>query len=502
MSRVSFAAFSFILCAGSAVAAPYGVNVLDYGAVPADNTKGTINSAAFTAALATGLPVWCDGQTYYSDKITVPAGATKLYGSCILVATGTIPAANGLINIGINGFELQGVNLSVAPATYPTSSGVTVIANDVHIEGVHVDGAYYGFLAMPSNRVSIKGSRFTGYSGYGIVGQTVTDFQVSENVISEGLAGSVHGVQVDGSDFKINNNRILGAKFFGISAHLSDHFIIADNIVENSIHEGINADQSSYGVISDNQVSFDATSIDYGISTYGTVGTHSRYIQIVGNSVNAPGNLGIALADYTEFSSVQANRVYEPNRTGGNVSTAACYAIGGAGAQKNEIAGNWCYATSNIAYLVTDRGAAGNNLIGYNFGSPSLGLDPVLASGSRAWDNTWLTWTPIYSASAGTVTSAATIRAYYKRAGTAVSGLLWLVVTNNGTGAGAFKFSIPIPASAGTPFGYATGRNLNSGLVLGATLGSATDYAVTTATGAYPFASGQHGEFSFSYDIQ
>lgn len=109
------------------------------------------------------------------------------------------------------------------------------------------------------------------------------------------------------------------------------------------------------------------------------------------------------------------------------------------------------------------------------------------------------TWTPVVTSTAGTITTVGAVSGTYTKVGRLVYITYDVIITTNGTGAGAVKID-------GLPFtlskrGFGVGveadvvgtLNLNNGI-------AATTYTlVTTTVGLYPGGTGYHllGDFSY-----
>lgn len=98
------------------------------------------------------------------------------------------------------------------------------------------------------------------------------------------------------------------------------------------------------------------------------------------------------------------------------------------------------------------------------------------------------TWTPTVTASSGTITTATINAAYFQQIGNVVSFDLVITMTDNGTGAGTLRFTLPsTPAIAGA----GTGTNASNARALSVQWGTSTTVNVNEYQGNYPIATGQ-----------
>ena len=107
------------------------------------------------------------------------------------------------------------------------------------------------------------------------------------------------------------------------------------------------------------------------------------------------------------------------------------------------------------------------------------------------------TWTPVATATSGSITSFTSTGGYTK-VGTIVSFVLTVNITNNGTGAGAISITLPIPAAGG---GVACGReNGVTGAMLQGKMGG-SNMTVWTYHNQYPGVTGGNLIISGTYVV-
>jgi hypothetical protein len=159
---------------------------------------------------------------------------------------------------------------------------------------------------------------------------------------------------------------------------------------------------------------------------------------------------------------------------------------------------NWRYyvattvATSLITVMVnTDYAVSGATItdISYSFADLPFG-----------WPD-WFTFAPVFSSSAGTITSYSVVSAKARIAGKKFECFIEASITNNGTGSGTIVATIPV-----TPITIlvGSGRNATTGGKMLEIYGRAASGAVLSIvdySGAYPAATGDTLRFWANCDI-
>jgi hypothetical protein len=132
-------------------------------------------------------------------------------------------------------------------------------------------------------------------------------------------------------------------------------------------------------------------------------------------------------------------------------------------------------------------------------GKPTSTDNPVTygGAGTIAVDD-WRTFVPTVTATTGSITTAAPTMSYRRVADT-VDFIAYVPVTDNGTGAGALRLTLPLAAAAAESAVIA-GRNTTSNAAVTGIVPSGQAYVdVVRYDGAYPVASGQAIRISGSY---
>jgi hypothetical protein len=129
---------------------------------------------------------------------------------------------------------------------------------------------------------------------------------------------------------------------------------------------------------------------------------------------------------------------------------------------------------------------------------PTLGTGASFI-GPTSWgvNNFPPTWTPALTPTSGAITSFTVLAAHYRFVGKTVYFSVNITVTNNGTGAGALRLTLPPNGydlvHSGGHFGSSycfPGRNETSGVMLIASIATTTSINITKYDNTYPVASG------------
>ena len=152
-----------------------------------------------------------------------------------------------------------------------------------------------------------------------------------------------------------------------------------------------------------------------------------------------------------------------------------------------------------------DQTIVNGNLV---IGTAGKGIDFSANTGAAGMTSellTWYeegTWTPVVTASTGTITTVGAVSGTYTRIGRQVTIWASIAITDNGTGAGRIDFSgVPFTAAAtirsiGHGWNASTAASLSAYVNDGLTNGSVWRY-----DGAYPVASGQTFSFCVTYNV-
>jgi len=152
-----------------------------------------------------------------------------------------------------------------------------------------------------------------------------------------------------------------------------------------------------------------------------------------------------------------------------------------------------------------DQTIVNGNLV---IGTAGKGVDFSANTGAAGMTSellTWYeegTWTPVVTASSGTITTVGAVSGTYTRIGRQVTIWASIEITDNGTGAGRIDFSgVPFTAAAtirsiGHGWNASTAASLSAYVNSGVTNGSVWRYDA-----AYPVASGQTFSFCVTYNV-
>ena len=122
----------------------------------------------------------------------------------------------------------------------------------------------------------------------------------------------------------------------------------------------------------------------------------------------------------------------------------------------------------------------------------------LVNSGTLIRSDEWVTYTPVVTATSGTITTA-TATGKYRHSNGHVSIDIDATVTTNGTGAGAISITLPIITDAYVSSAY--GKNINSGKGLTGTISGSAMQIVLASDGTYPVTSGDRIVVSAWYSV-
>src|SRR5262249_5822517 len=263
----------------------------------------TISAVTSTANLSTGMLVNATG--FVSPPTISSITATSIVVSA--VATGT--------------------NLTTAlTISQPFDAIQLGAASNVAIRDCVLSGRY-GIEASNSAKLSILRNTVTAYliRGIDIIGSNpsrLTGYDISQNDVSGGAAGSVHAISGSGGDqWTVTNNRISAARFNGIfiggTAFTTSNVVIANNDIKNTIHEAINCNGiASKIVIANNVCAFDSSSIDGGITLDGENSPPLRTACAPNKVTPRPGKAGVIVNANTgtvTAVNITGNTILDPN---------------------------------------------------------------------------------------------------------------------------------------------------------------------------------------------
>lgn len=476
------------------------VSVLDYGAVGDGVTSDT---AAFDLALAAADKVFVPPTAagYCLDDLSIPSGKT-LYGERTLLKPHTIGAsyvlafAGGATDAAISGFVIQ------APkATYPAK--IVIVGGSAvrcRVTDCEIVGGAYGILFVSSTDCTAERNTVSGFVESGIsFGTASTRSRVLGNKVN-GSGSAQNSIEViGGTRCTVDSNDITEAGVFGLFVSGSENCVVSNNQTYNTIREGINLNASVNCQIIDNNVSFPVGgfSTDFGISVWGT-GAVSRNNLISGNTVTNSYLSGIGVAgDVLTVSDtlVVGNSIINCGRS--NLADTAGVVVYGTGSLRSVVLDNNVYDDAGVLkYGVFDDPVVGapvgsiirgNKVQGAATATVSRSSTSIEAMNGR----TLRSWTPVVTASSGTITTLGTVVGRYYEVEKMVFVSITIPITTNGTGAGALLFTLPFTASANPAALCGREGSVTGYAVTGIIAASATQAALRMYDNAYPGGNGR-----------
>jgi hypothetical protein len=298
--------------------------------------------------------------------LTARAGVTILPGP--LVTKGSsfsnwITVAN-LLNAEISGLQFQAPSAIysglISPGNY---GGLTVLnasgCSNTRFEDLVMTGSGYTgvSLALGTNNKVLK-CNVTDWRGNGIQvsGASLLSLDTGTEVAGcytegNGTSSVAHGVAVlFGIDFNVHHNRAKNAGTFGFAAALCEGGIMNANQSFNSIHEGLNVEDSNHVKVLGNTARWDSgggPSIDFGMSFFGNT-RNCIGLEVIGNKAINSGSSGFCYAGSTSFgvqhSPMRDNFAFNCNAkqaaVAGGADNLAGILLSATLTQSNPIAGN------------------------------------------------------------------------------------------------------------------------------------------------------------------
>jgi hypothetical protein len=436
------------------------INVLDYGAVGDGIANDT---AAITAALATGASVYFPEGTYKTGQQTLSTAGQTLFGagekSIILAST-------------------AGVNLFVVTANYVTIRDLRM--NGAETSATNSNFAIFTDAAAPADYLTVSNVLFSGASGASGFNNAVkydagSDYGLVSDCVMERLYGNPsgrgYGVLLAGNNATITNNIMIASSGRGrhgvyVAAGASDNEISGnflsgfdyEALTQNSIGAQPACARNKYigNTLNGCAIANNPTSGSIGI--YG----HSLGAVITANTITGSGQIGIAV-DGTGIADC-ANTIISDNFIGFSATTGISL-----------ISPIACSVTGNIVYESSTASAGTYSNIQIKSDATTAPSD-VLIEGNHAWG-------PTYSRSAVRIDPTAPTPIKTKLQFNALSsGTAGVIEMNSVTGIqidGRLQFTF-------TGVGYgpiANGASASSGLTLtGATQGDVCTVSHTANT--------------------
>jgi hypothetical protein len=367
---------------------------------------------------------------------------------------------------------------------------------------------------VSSDQAAFQNNKIINHTFIGLAVDSCTNFYVRQNYIKK-------TTQANTINYNINVSSTLSVSEFGY---------VQNNYVENS---GIGVVGSDI-VISENTCQ--GTKYGAGIATFslGAAGTtpgnfYGRYTVQSNTCVNANGTdvdgfkcSGMEIAG--PQSLIQNNVVYGNDGEGirlfayqsicsGNIvynngkGLAGTYKQGGIvtfwsavdpvySASYSLIEGNHCFDTGGgtqlYGYAEQSTALTDMQITGNNFDNNATGPWLLAATSGNSYElDYWFSYTPVMTASSGTLTAGA-CTGNYMRKGKTVFFQANCVISNNGTGASAINITLPVNSSSVGRFTVSgradtiTGKTLTGVVIVSTNVVTITDY-----NGAYPGATGE-----------
>lgn len=352
--------------------------------VPVLNLTGTVTSGTTTISAVSGTTGITAGMQINGSAI--PGGATISSINATSIIISSVPTTTRVATPIIVSQPFDAIQIGGS--------------RNVTIRNTVLSGRF-GIEAANCDALVIQKNTITSYVFRGIDlvnAATHSSFDISGNQVSGGILGSIHGIAAQGgSAWNVIGNRIFAPQYAGITLGGSvtastNDVVIANNVIENSIHEAIIFNGvGSRVLIIGNECSFDATSIDCGITIDGQAVHTTTNVSIVGNGITSPNGPAININANTGSISrvnVIGNRVVNPNALNGDTIYGGAVTVFDSGAtliyvhgnEFSDTAGNMKFQTMEATGVV---GVPNLNNFGPNYGpAGTLGTSLLLGAGS------------------------------------------------------------------------------------------------------------------------
>jgi hypothetical protein len=302
-----------------------GASLSDYGGVcdgVTDNTDALTNALADSSIAALYIPEGVCNVTLDDGGFSVPSTLKRIWGPGRVKLTGSEPSSPTdqylfYIAGSTGGLVFEIAEIEVSASSFPDTRVVYVAtSSNVHIRNTRLIGAGHTgisfFTVTDSSIVGVSltaaahcnifasgadDNIFSGIHSVGALTQTHHNIDISgnRNIISGSLidVAGLFGIHVQGEDNKIDGNTVTGTKLEGIQI-------------------GAGSVASARNEITNNTLTFDANSTDFGISLDGTSGSGLGVAasKVSGNKVYNPAGAGIALWGDVTYALVSDNYVY------------------------------------------------------------------------------------------------------------------------------------------------------------------------------------------------
>lgn len=243
---------------------------------------------------------------------------------------------------------------------------------------------------------------------------------------------------------------------------------------------------------------FDGTNFGVGTFGYGKITCSQGTIALVTDNASQR-----RLSFWSTSNGNSENAYIQVQNDGGTTNTGeilfATKNSGGTLAERARI-----FATGGVSIGDTTDPSVGNLRLGTGnlvIGTSGKGIDFSAAGGDVLTTYDEGTWSPTISSTSGTITTASSSSAFYTRVGSMVSFTVVLTITDNGSGAGQLRFTLPFSGTRG--YANAIGVNASSGVTVQGTSSSASPSSIdmNKVDGTYPVTSGQSLRISGTYIV-
>lgn len=341
-------------------------SIIFYGADPTGVQDST---NAIQTALNTLSQVEIPAGTYKCGYITVnnpSLRAVTSRGRAVILPSNAVSTGGGFTSWwvfnNLSGAVISGLRFQAPSTTYP---GLIVLSantctNTTIIDNMIVGSGYTGISMAIGTQNRVSKNYITDWLGNGIVlsgsSPTIVDngTEVDHNYIQGNGATSIaHGVSITYAiSFNVHNNNVQAAGTFGYGARFANFATFHDNISHNSVHEGVNVEDSNFIKIDANVLTWDAQpsnpGTDFGISIFGN--TQSIFgNEVLNNQVVNSASSGICVTAGTVSTGagdtmIRGNQVFNCNQkkaaVAGGVDNKGGIIISGTLSTGNIVTGN------------------------------------------------------------------------------------------------------------------------------------------------------------------
>lgn len=393
---------------------------------------------------------------------------------------------------------------------YAIASGLTITANNVLLRGQGFDTRHDVGTAFTSTTVIKATAAMT----------TMILHAPTEGASAQKLVGGgVVGMELDCDDTADEGLHVKSVVYgeYNLSGRNANTYLFRFGCAT-TLGEATSTQHCRIKVFGDQR-----GSTGIGWQCYGAGGGNFSYNQYISISIQHTDATGIQL-DSSDNNTFQVVRATRPSGSGAGI------VLNGAATSATCRANTFMRVYSNASVIARGTSsftvASTANII-FEYDKENGISDPTIETGATLWwrsnlTNRWnfqdvasggayriagtevlkgateSTWTPTVTASSGTLTTVTTPTARYTQIGPFVMFTLLITVTDNGTGAGTLRFTLPsTPAYAGT----GSGVNTSNARAMSVQWGTTTTVSVNEYQGNYPVTSGQSIRVSGMYAV-